>query len=581
MKKTTLCLMLILTLILPGVVQATDVTTENVARIGETEYATIADAIEAVPVDNTETTITLLKDVEKGTGFKTISGQNIVIDFAGHTYDAAEPLVGSTGTVTNGCQLRKGSTVTFKNGTLVTTSQEAGILIQNYSNLTLDDMIIDATESTSEYAMSNNSGKVNIIGETSIIGNKYAFDMCWAPNKGYPEGTQIKVNTTGTITGDIELGVWGEFSDTDGIKSTLAIENINHVGNIVVSEPRLSTQATISGGTFSSDVQSYLAPAHVCEKTGSNYTVYKIHNIFVDSSEGGKANSDRISGKVGTHVGLDIIPDEGYEFREVIVADDLGTELFRTANQYFFMPDSDVRVKVVFGKETPKIEISGAVEDAEKAEEIIYDSLFELEDEKFETIMDNNNVQIKIEVTEDKVDEIRKQEIENALKEEIKVAKYLDITIAVKEKDTGVLVDTIDELKEKISFSVTIPEDLPEVAEGFARKYYIIRNHNGIVEYLDAILSEDGKTLSFETDKFSAYALAYSDEKITTSEGVPGETVEQPKEDELVVEDSKTEETNTDIPNTGDNIVLYVLLAIVAICGIFVAKKVNTKNSKH
>jgi len=35
--------------------------------------------------------------------------------------------------------------------------------------------------------------------------------------------------------------------------------------------------------------------------------------------------------------------------------------------------------------------------------------------------------------------------------------------------------------------------------------------HNGVVEYLETTLAEDGKSLSFETDKFSTYALAYED----------------------------------------------------------------------
>ena len=36
----------------------------------------------------------------------------------GHTYTVSKPTVGSSGTETNGLQLLKGSTVTFKNGTL-------------------------------------------------------------------------------------------------------------------------------------------------------------------------------------------------------------------------------------------------------------------------------------------------------------------------------------------------------------------------------------------------------------------------------------------------------------------------------
>lgn len=49
--------------------------------------------------------------------------------------------MGSSGTETNGFQLQKGSAVTFKNGTI--TSDKAKILIQNYSDLTLENVVLD------------------------------------------------------------------------------------------------------------------------------------------------------------------------------------------------------------------------------------------------------------------------------------------------------------------------------------------------------------------------------------------------------------------------------------------------------
>ena len=57
-----------------------------------------------------------------------------------------------------------------------------------------------------------------------------------------------------------------------------------------------------------------------------------------------------------------------------------------------------------------------------------------------------------------------------------------------------------------MTFKVAIPTDL--IKEG--REYFIIRIHNGLAEKLDTTLNEDG-TLSFSTDKFSTYALAYAD----------------------------------------------------------------------
>ena len=108
-----------------------------VARIGTNVYQTLQDAVDAVQAGET---ITLLRDVENGTGVIVQGGKNFTLDFAEHSYSANEPLVGSAGTETNGFQLLQGSTLVFKNGTLQT--DNAKILIQNYSNLTLDGMTV-------------------------------------------------------------------------------------------------------------------------------------------------------------------------------------------------------------------------------------------------------------------------------------------------------------------------------------------------------------------------------------------------------------------------------------------------------
>ena len=424
--------------------------------------------------------------------------------------------------------------------------------------------------------------------------------MCWAPNKGYPEGAQITVNTTGTITGDIELGVWGTYSDTDGIKSTLEIQNINHVGNIVVSDQRLANQLTITGGRFSTNVGNYVPSGYTCEATGNDYVVSKLHDITVTYSEGGTASSDLIRATEGRNIGLFINPDEGYELKEVIVTDTLGVQ-FKTTNHYFTMPNSDVTVEVVFSKILKQeVQIPDAVEDYKKVEEVLLESL--KENKEFEELIQNNNVEVKVELSEDRVETTEKEEIKEKLEEmNLTVAKCFDITITVNNKDTGVVVGKLNELKDNIKFTIEIPEDLPGIAEGFARKYYIVRNHAGEVEYLEGKLSEDGKFISFETDKFSTYALAYSDVKTTDDNIVgdnnsgesAGDEIEEPNTEEPNTEGAKAEVSNTEksnveentnaenIPNTGDNIALYIILAVIAILGIIVMKKVNTTKSKH
>lgn len=121
-------------------------------------YKTL-DAAVAAAKTGEQTIIALNKDMA-GNGVKTINGQDVVIDLGGHTFDIDGSLVGSAGTETNGFQLLKGSKVTFKNGTLK--SKKAKLLIQNYSDLTLEDVILDATGGEAEYVLSNNHGTVKI-----------------------------------------------------------------------------------------------------------------------------------------------------------------------------------------------------------------------------------------------------------------------------------------------------------------------------------------------------------------------------------------------------------------------------------
>ena len=227
----------------------------NIAKIGDTEYETLEAAIEAAPTDGSETTITILRDVENGAGIMlrdTTSKNgskhyNLIIDFDGHTYDVGT-LVGSPKTQTQAVHLEKGQIVHLKNGRL--TSSNALMMIQNYCRLTLTNMDIQGN-SDCEYVVSNNCGECNILGNTSITateGNN-AFDVCVAA--AYPTGVVVNVNTTGTITGKIEYGVWGNVTTS---YSFLNIENGDFDNcEIVVAQDftdNVADKIEISGGTF-------------------------------------------------------------------------------------------------------------------------------------------------------------------------------------------------------------------------------------------------------------------------------------------------------------------------------------------
>lgn len=75
------------------------------------------------------------------------------------------------------------------------------MLVQNYANLTLEDMnLVDETEYI-QYVLSNNSGVTYLTGNTNITTDAVAFDSYYS--KSYAAPT-VNVETTGTITGAIE-----------------------------------------------------------------------------------------------------------------------------------------------------------------------------------------------------------------------------------------------------------------------------------------------------------------------------------------------------------------------------------------
>ena len=85
----------------------------------------------------------------------------------------------------------------------------------------------------------------------------------------------------------------------------------------------------------------------------------------------------------------------------------------------------------------------------------------------------------------------------------LKIGKYFDISIMIM-ADNSEELGTYNEMSGTITFTIPTPKDVP-CPEGM--EYVIIRAHNGQSTIIPVIVNKDG-TLSFETDKFSTYALA-------------------------------------------------------------------------
>ena len=178
----------------------------SVAIIGTSTYSSLGEAIEDVPAGDI---IRILKDVPDAAGITVSSHKQFTVDFGGHTYTLKDPRAGSSGTETNGFQLLKDSTITFKNGTIRIAKETTSIkrIIQNYANLTLEDMHFYAENQAGgqDYPLSFNNGIITFKGDTDIItpyDNNIAFGVCQFSN--YPKVTvTFDESYTGTINGRI------------------------------------------------------------------------------------------------------------------------------------------------------------------------------------------------------------------------------------------------------------------------------------------------------------------------------------------------------------------------------------------
>ena len=211
---------------------------DNVAKIGDTGYETLAEAFAAAKDGET---IALLADCS-GNGIKAPQGKystGLTVDFNGHTYTVDGATVGSAGTETNGFQLLKDNKITFKNGTI--TSAKAKILIQNYSNLTLEGMTLTMTNSSyaSAYTLSNNNGNIAIDGTTitANTGGGFAFDVC--RYSSYPS-VNVEVKGESVINGNVEISASGSDAK-DGFSLKLTSGTLT--GNIVVDASAAAAMA--------------------------------------------------------------------------------------------------------------------------------------------------------------------------------------------------------------------------------------------------------------------------------------------------------------------------------------------------
>lgn len=230
--------------------------------------------------------------------------------------------------------------------------------------------------------------------------------------------------------------------------------------------------------------------------------------------------------------------------------------------------EAETKVPETVTEVTPVVdkELQEAVkEEAEKVlEDILNEEIAEdvLDEETLENVKkaqeDGEGIitEIIVEtIDESTVDADVKDALEKALAGEIegkegataKIAQYLDLSVLLKTTN-GQELGTINKLSKDITFTIAVPEDL--VKEG--RVFVVLRMHEGETTVLETTMNPDG-TISFKTDRFSTYALAYIDTPVV-----------EDAEDEAVADDTAPTGSTTTTED-GGNFTVFIIIGIIIV----------------
>lgn len=427
-----------------------------------------------------------------------INGKKVVIDLNGHNIvNSSDALI-----------IKNGADVTVKgNGTIESTGRN-GVTVEN-SKFTLESGDIKSSEfgvfTAAKGIFTMNGGSITTIDNCGAGGNG---------SSGYEDYT-INING-GVITSNIKSAGYVSCGIYHPNKGTVNINGgtINSTNGAGIVQ-RAGT-LNITGGTINTQEKT----KDIVGKVGDSRIVVPASAIVVDK----KANYPQVT-TLGAKISDNVVINSAAKNITIIKED---SDNFAVAAEGGIFTDEPTADEIADGYVAKKV-ITGANEN-----KYIIVKESEL---KLQVI---NGIISKDSVSDDEV-----QLIDKEIKDKYTLAAYYDVLLAKLTKNNDI-VEYVSEAENKVKVTLGIPEGLSKVKDGYIRKYYVVRIHNGKTTLIDDVTDNGDGTVSFMSDKFSTYALAYTDV------------------------------LNSSNPATSDNLVLYMILlsfSIISLISVIIYKK--------
>lgn len=215
---------------------------------------------------------------------------------------------------------------------------------------------------------------------------------------------------------------------------------------------------------------------------------------IVDASK--SENEGHFIVEPGADVTVYLQPDYGYQFLEGSLNGNILVAGSEVSSFTFKMPDTNLHLSALFTKTDDKIDINTNL--------ITAGTVLNVGD----SVKSGN---VRLDVSNSNLDDKQKQKMQDVASDKnADIKTYLDINLTnfVAKGSSSESWDTkLTDLDKPVKITLTLAEELRGQSS-----YYIIREHNEEITTIPAEYNAENGTLTFETDKFSDYAIATSSE---------------------------------------------------------------------
>ena len=251
-------------------------------------------------------------------------------------------------------------------------------------------------------------------------------------------------------------------------------------------------------------------------EAGKEYYVYLNYigdvNVDLDSVFAATNAFDKTSPQAGSD-GYDTVYNGTQTFTGIIP---------RVNGTYYLeiVPGTKTKFVVTGGKEpntvTPEVSKgTPATSVSSDADKIVENTKASYSEEQQAALKEGGKADVKVSVSKATPTAEDKKLVEAQLNSTNKIAMYLDLGVKVSIKDAdGTVIGTdvaLSETGTPVQFTVALDDSFINTNNTVDRTYQVVRIHEGKVDVLPATFDPETKTITFESDKFSTYALMYTD----------------------------------------------------------------------